>query len=85
MYIVIKALYPNDKAVEVAKKYIEAITKYPQDNSLTTLIVPVAAELTLQGISTMVINEVKKGKFEEAMNKTLKEVVWVLRTGNRDL
>ncbi len=36
-YIMTTSLYPNDKAPEVAEKYLEAITKYPQDENLGTL------------------------------------------------
>jgi len=67
MYIFTTSLYPSDKAVEVTKKYLEAITKYPQDNSLGTQIVPAAVVTTLKGIKVVGIIEVKKGKFEDQM------------------
>ena len=66
-YIFTTSLYPSDKAVEVAKKYVEAITKYPPDGSLGTQIVPAAVITTLQGIKVIGIIEVKKGKLEDAM------------------
>jgi hypothetical protein len=68
-YIFTTSLYPSDKAVEVAKKYVEAITKYPPDDSLGTQLVPAAVTTTLQGIKVIGIIEVKKGKFEDQMNK----------------
>ena len=66
-YIFTTTLYPNDKAAEVAKRYLEAIAKYPPDASLGTSIVPVAVKSTLQGIETITIIDVKKGKFEDSM------------------
>ena len=68
-YIFTTSLYPSDKAVEVAKKYVEAITKYPPDDSLGTQLVPAAVTTTLQGIKVIGIIEVKKGKFEDQMTK----------------
>jgi len=66
MYIITKCLYPSDKAKEVAQMYLKAMTKYPDDASLATPIVPASVHSTLQGISVMIIYEPKKGKFEEA-------------------
>ena len=37
MYIVISAQYPTDKGMEVAKKYLEYIKKYPPDETLGPL------------------------------------------------
>jgi hypothetical protein len=67
MYLVITSLYPNDKAKDVAKIYLKCLEKYPADNSVATPIVPVAIRATHQGIRTIVISEVKKGKFDDAM------------------
>ena len=69
-YIFTTSMYPSDKAPEVAKKYLEAITKYPPDGSLGTQIVPAAVKSTLQGIKTIGIIEVKKGKLEDAITMT---------------
>ncbi len=70
-YLITTMLYPGDKAEEVAKRYLEAITKYPPDGSLGTEIVPAAVKSTLQGIKVMAISEVKKGKLEDAMTRTV--------------
>lgn len=67
MYIVITSLYPNDKAKEVANTYLKCLKKYPTDDSVATPIVPVAIRATREGIRTIVISEVKKGKFDDAM------------------
>jgi hypothetical protein len=66
MYLIMTSLYPNDKAKEVAEMYLKMITKYPDDASLATPVVPVAVRATLQGIRVMSVQEVKKGKAEDA-------------------
>ena len=35
-YLIVTSLYPSDKATEVAKKYLEAISKYPPNENLAT-------------------------------------------------
>jgi len=74
MYLVTTSLYPTDKAKEVAEVYLKCIVKYPDDNSVSIPIVPVAARGTFQGIKTMVIYEAKKGKLEEAMDIAVKRL-----------
>ena len=71
-YIFTTSLYPSDKAVEVAKRYLEAITKYPPDSSLGTQVVPTAVTTTLQGIKVIGITEVKKGKLEDEIGRKAK-------------
>ena len=51
MYIFATSVYPNEKAKEVADMYLKAVTKYPDNNSVSTPIVPVAVHATLEGIS----------------------------------
>jgi hypothetical protein len=67
-YIITTIIYPNDIATEVAKMYLEAVSKFPPDENLATRLVPSAVKSTPQGIQVMVISEVKKGKLEEALN-----------------
>jgi hypothetical protein len=71
-YIITTSLYPSDKAPEVAKRYLEAIAKYPPDARLGTQIVPAAVTTTLQGIKVIGIIEVKKGKLEDVVARTAK-------------
>jgi hypothetical protein len=66
MYIIVTSLYPNDKVKEVANMYLKMMTKYPDDASVCTPVVPVAVRSTLQGMRVLSIQEVKKGKFEDA-------------------
>jgi len=67
MYLIVSELYPNDKAREVANLYVKAITKYPHNESLAAPIVPVAVRTTLQGIESISVYEVKKGKADDAL------------------
>lgn len=66
MYIFATSVYPNEKAKEVADMYFKAVTKYPDNNSVSTPIVPVAVHATLEGIKVINVYEVKKGKYEDA-------------------
>ena len=66
MYLIITSLYPSDKELEVVKKVSEAMSKYPPDKKLATQVVPVALKATHQGIQAIVVEEVKKGKLDEA-------------------
>jgi hypothetical protein len=75
MYIITRSLYPTDKGKEVAQMYLKALTKYPDDPSVATPIVPAAVRSTLQGMSVMVIYEPKKGKLQEAYNMVVNRMV----------
>jgi hypothetical protein len=67
MYAIMTSVYPNDKAKEAADTYLKAMAKYPDDASLAAPIVPLAVRATHQGMKVIVIYEVKKGKYEEAL------------------
>ena len=74
-YLITTSLYPTDKATEVGKRYLEALNKYPPDESLATNVVPAAVKATAQGIRVIGISEVKEGKFEEAYTRTVNMMV----------
>jgi len=65
-YIIVTSLYPSDKTTEVAERYLEAISKYPPNENLATQLVPAAVKGTHQGLQVLAIEEIKKGKLEEA-------------------
>jgi hypothetical protein len=65
-YIITTSLYPSDISPEVAKRYLEAIQKYPIDESLSSPVVPAAVKATHQGIEVIMITEPKEGKLQEA-------------------
>lgn len=70
-YIITTSLYPSDKAPEVAKRYLEAIQKYPIDESLENPVVPAAVKATQQGIKVTMISEARGGKLEEAYARSV--------------
>jgi hypothetical protein len=63
--------YPLDKGPEMAKRYIEALKKFPPDRSLSkTLTIGVKA--TKDGIKVIGVSDIKKGKYEEALLRIVK-------------
>jgi len=68
-YLVTTSLYPSEKAPEVGARYLEALAKYPPDESLTTQVVPAAVTTTQQGIKVIGISDVIEGKLEEALRR----------------
>jgi hypothetical protein len=74
-YIITISLYPSDKGPEVAERYLEALAKYPPDENLATEVVPAAVKSTHDGLSVIGIADVKEGKLEEALNRTVNMMV----------
>jgi len=74
-YIITNSLYPSDIVNDVAKRYIEAMTKYPPNEKLATEIVPCAVKSTHEGIQVISIAEVKEGKMDEAYKHCLGRMV----------
>lgn len=66
MYIITTSVYPNEKTKEVGEMYLKCMTKYPDDKSISTPLIPAAVRGTPKGIKVINAYEVKKGKFEEA-------------------
>ena len=73
--IMVTSWYPPDKATEVAKKYIEVMQKIPDDPSIGKPLVPVGVSADKDGINVIAITEVRKGKYEEALNRTNRRMV----------
>ena len=74
-YIITTSLYPSHKAPEVAERYLEAIAKYPLDENFATEVVPAAVKSVHEGIKATGIVDVKEGKLEEALNRTVNMMV----------
>ena len=70
-YIITKSIYPNERATEVAQKYLEAIRKFPPDENLGVNLVPAAIKASHEGIKVLMISEVKEGKLEDAFKRTV--------------
>ena len=68
-YLVAFARWPTDKTAELVKKAIEVIKKYPEDTSLGEPIIPNAFKGGLEGMRSLSVTEVKKGKLEEAITR----------------
>jgi hypothetical protein len=58
---------PASKAIEVGKKFLEVSSKYPDDPSSGKSVLRVAVKTTKDGIKTMGITEIVKGKVEEVL------------------
>ncbi len=65
-YLISYSCWPSDKTSEVVKKAIEANKKFPPDESLGEQIVPNAIKATKDGVKSMSVTLVNKGKLEEA-------------------
>ena len=74
-YIVVHAWYPPNRVDDVVSKYMEAMEKVPDDESISTPIVPAAVSSTKKGIETISISEIKPQKLEEAMERTNQRMV----------
>jgi hypothetical protein len=77
-YIIVTSQYPSHKAQQVGETYLEALKKYPPDESLATQVVPAAAKTTLEGIEVISISEPKEGKVEEALTRARDEMTMFL-------
>ncbi len=58
VYIVVTAWYPTYLGVEVGKKYIEVLKKYPPSKAPGKDIIPVAVSSNKNGIKVMSVTEV---------------------------
>ncbi len=69
-YIVIKTCFPNERATEAAKKYLEVVEKYPPDETLEKVILDSAIDADENGLHGLSIIEPQEGKLEEALKRT---------------
>ena len=65
VYIVTTAWYPSHKAMEVGKRFLELLKKYPPGSGPGESIVPVSVITTKTGIKVMTIREVKDDQAQE--------------------
>ncbi|NHJ22882.1 MAG: hypothetical protein EAX91_18210 [Candidatus Lokiarchaeota archaeon] len=69
-YLITFAKWPSDKTPEVVKKAIEAIKKFPSDESLgEDLVSGNAIKATEEGVRSISVKNVSKGKLEEAYTR----------------
>ena len=69
-YIIIKSCFPNERATEAAKKYLEIVEKYPPEEAMGKEILESAVDVDENGIHGLSIYEPKEGKLEEALKRT---------------
>ena len=74
VYIVATVWFPPYKRMEVAKKAIEVVQKFPPDPSLGTVVVPGALMGSPNGITSISITEVKEGKLQEALDRVTENI-----------
>ena len=58
VYIIVKAWYPTHIGVEIGKKYLEVLKKYPPSKAPGKAIIPVAVSSNKNGIKVMSVTEV---------------------------
>ena len=68
--IMVTSWIPPDKGTEVGKKYLEVMQKIPFESFEKPLVN--AGNMIKDGLKVIVIVEVEKGKYEEALNLAVK-------------
>ncbi len=63
--------FPVNKGREVSEKYIEVSKEFPPDRSLSKEILRLAARITGNEIESIGLSEVKEGKYEEFLNRSM--------------
>ena len=74
-YIISHCWYPLNKADEVAKKYLEALEKFPPDESLSKTVVPASVSSTKEGLETMAIVDVERQKVGDALERDIRFMI----------
>jgi hypothetical protein len=66
--VAIHTWWPHSVSADVGKAYIEIMKKYPVDRSLYKATLSACARATKDGFKGLAIDEIKEGKFNEAMD-----------------
>ena len=64
--------FPISKAKEVSKRYIEVTKEFPPDKTLEKVILRLAARVIGNEIESIGLSEVKEGKYEEVLKRSLR-------------
>ena len=72
--LMITTWFPPEREEEVNEIYLGLPAKYPVDESLGKAFVPLGVRSTKEGTKSIIVFEVAKGKFDEAMELTLKNL-----------
>lgn len=71
-YLKITSQYPSHTGPAVAERYLEVLSKFPHDQSLSIETVPAAVKMTHKGVKSFSISEVKQGKLDAAYTRAVK-------------
>ena len=63
--------FPVNKGKEVSERYIEVSKEFPPDRSLAKEILRLAARITGDEVESIGLSEVKEGKYEEFLKRTM--------------
>ena len=64
--------FPVSKAKKVTKRYVEVAKEFPPDRSLSKDILRLAARKTGNEVESIGLSEVKEGKYEEFLQRSMK-------------
>lgn len=71
-YLKITSQYPSDTGPAVVDKYLDVLSKFPHDESISIETVPAAVKMTHKGIRSFSLSEVKEGKLDAAYSRAVK-------------
>ena len=72
--LMITTWFPPEKEEEVNQIYFSLPEKYPVDESLGKTLVPMGVSSTKEGTKVIIVFEVAKGKFADAMELVAKQL-----------
>lgn len=77
-YLKITSQYPSHTGPAVAEKYLEVLSKFPHDESISVQSVPAAVKMTHKGARSFSLSEVKPGKLDAAYSRAVKMMAMFL-------
>jgi len=73
-YLVVRTNWPSESTPQVLKIAIEAVKKYPPDDSLGDAVVPNAISAGLKGYKTFSVTLYKDGQLEALMRRSMEQM-----------
>lgn len=70
-YLIVFQWYPSHKTLEVVKKSLEMMPRFPPDKSLGTQIIQSAVNTDKNGVKVISIWDIKEGKLDAAIKKVM--------------
>jgi len=75
VYLFLEVWYPPGQESKAGSKYLEVMKKYPPDLSVGEATIPFAVNTTPEGIHTITVTNVKKGKLEQAIKDATRDML----------